>query len=477
MYQQKKAVLARTFLAADLVLSVLSFFLAYRIKTTWFPGDLGVLYPLEDYFGLFFLILPLWALLLSRACIFELSSTEHPLLWMSRLAKYLCYGFLLLILLLFVLRIQFVSRLLLCLFIVVNFLMLITVHAVVRAAYRIRTHKSHPRVILVGYPEKVRSFLERLDQEKGVFLEISAVYFLGDSAKRRNMPITEPWLPGGTGTIGSKEEIPHCIHERIIDEILFVVRPEDLSKIQDILTMAEEEGIVSRIVADVFDLKLSRASWDQLGNIPMITFSRVPIQQGRYFFKSILDVCVAFVVLVITAPLFLLVMFLVKQSSPGPIFFRQQRVGARGHVFTMLKFRTMVQGAQTMQDDLLAQNELSGPVFKMQEDPRVTHIGKFLRRYSLDELPQLLNVLAGKMSLVGPRPALPEEVAQYAPWQRRRLCLRPGITGLWQVSGRDMHDFNDWVLLDLDYIDRWSLTLDLRILWMTLPQVLLGKGA
>ncbi len=476
MYQQKKVVLQRIVLGADLVLTVLSFLLAYQIKTTWFPGKLGVLYPLPNYFGLFFIVLPLWAFLLSRARIYEPSSTEYTFLWVLRLAKYLCYGFLILVLSLFVLRIQFVSRLLLFLFLIVNYLVLFFAHLLFRMIYAARTHKSRPRVFLVGYPEKIRFFLAKLAAERDVHIEISAIHFLEDAGQARHVPVSEPWIPQGTQIVADKKEIPHCMHEKIIDEIYFAIRPEDLTKVEEILAMAEEEGIDSRIIADMFDLKLSRASWDQLGSIPMITFSRSPAGQWQFFCKGVLDKSVAFFALVIASPLFLIIPLLVRRSSPGPVFFRQTRVGLRGRVFTMLKFRTMIQEAENLREELIGANELSGPVFKMQDDPRVTRMGKFLRRYSLDELPQLLNVLSGNMSLVGPRPALPEEVAQYQPWQRRRLSMRPGITGLWQVSGRDQRDFNAWVLLDLDYIDRWSLSLDLRIFCKTLPQVLMGKG-
>ncbi len=476
MYQQNKEVFQRVFLAVDLVLTVVSFFVAYKVKTTWLPPAMGLLYPPTDYLGLFFLILPLWAMLLYQAGVYEPTSTEPSILWMLRLGKFLGYGFLLLTLLLFLLRVQYVSRLLLFLFLLVNFTTLVAARVVFRIAYRFRTHKNRPRVMLVGYPDKGQGFLQRLQKERGVPLDISALYFLGESSKRREAAIPEDWIPAGVATIEHKQEIPYWIHEKIIDEIIFTIRPEDIPRIGPLLSMADEEGIVSRIVADVFQMKLSQASWDQLGSIPMITFSRNPARQWELFFKNLLDLSAAFTALVATLPLFIIIAVLVKKSSPGPVFFRQQRVGMRGHVFTMIKFRTMIQEAEAMRKELWEANQLSGPVFKMADDPRITRVGKFLRRHSLDELPQLLHVLAGNMSLVGPRPALPEEVAQYQPWQRRRLSMRPGITGLWQVSGQDKKDFNDWVFLDLDYIDRWSLSLDLRILWMTLPHVIQGKG-
>jgi len=176
-------------------------------------------------------------------------------------------------------------------------------------------------------------------------------------------------------------------------------------------------------------------------------------------------------------PLLLLIALLIRLDSPGPVLYRQTRVGLNGRRFRFYKFRSMVQGADVLKADLSAQNRMNGPVFKMEKDPRVTRVGRLLRKTSLDELPQLFNVLKGDMSLVGPRPNLPEEVAQYKGWQRRRLSMKPGITGLWQVSGRNLIDFNEWMKLDLEYIDSWSLGLDLKILLKTIPTVLRGKGA
>ncbi|NUN24542.1 MAG: sugar transferase [Candidatus Jettenia caeni] len=179
-----------------------------------------------------------------------------------------------------------------------------------------------------------------------------------------------------------------------------------------------------------------------------------------------------------SAPVFAIAAIAVKATSTGRIFFQQQRCSRNGRKFMVYKFRTMVENAESMLKDLLAYNEMSGPVFKMENDPRLTNVGKFLRKYSIDELPQLWSVLKGDMSLIGPRPPVPEEVSQYEPWQRRRLSMRPGLTCLWQVYGRNkISDFNEWMRLDLNYIDNWSLWLDCKILLRTLPVVLFGIGA
>jgi len=194
--------------------------------------------------------------------------------------------------------------------------------------------------------------------------------------------------------------------------------------------------------------------------------------------KRLLDVVGASLILLVISPLLLVVALLVKLTSRGPAVFRQERAGMNGRVFTLYKFRTMVQGAEMDRAKLESKNEMDGPVFKIKEDPRITGVGKFLRKTSIDELPQLWNVVKGDMSLVGPRPLPTYEVEKFEPWQRRRMSMRPGITCLWQVSGRNkVTTFVEWMRLDLEYVDRWSLGLDLKILLRTIPAVLGGRGA
>ncbi|HTQ78463.1 MAG TPA: sugar transferase, partial [Thermoanaerobaculia bacterium] len=193
--------------------------------------------------------------------------------------------------------------------------------------------------------------------------------------------------------------------------------------------------------------------------------------------KRVLDVALASLTLVLAMPAVGAIALLIKLTSGGNILFRQTRCGLNGRSFTLYKFRTMVEGAHEQRGELLHLNEMDGPVFKLKSDPRVTWFGRFLRKFSLDELPQLWNVLRGDMSLVGPRPPIPEEVAHYQRWQRRRLAMKPGLTCLWQISGRNNIDFERWMQLDLEYIDSWSPLLDLKILLKTIPVVLSGRGA
>ena len=193
--------------------------------------------------------------------------------------------------------------------------------------------------------------------------------------------------------------------------------------------------------------------------------------------KRLIDIITSAILLVLFSPLFAIVSILIKTTSKGPIFFRQQRVSYNGRQFSFLKFRTMIENAEELKKDLMELNEMDGPVFKIKNDPRTTKVGRFLRKTSIDELPQLINVLKGDMSLVGPRPPLPSEVLEYGLADRRRLSMRPGITCIWQVNGRNDISFEKWMELDREYIDNWSLGLDLKILAKTIPSVIRGSGA
>jgi exopolysaccharide biosynthesis polyprenyl glycosylphosphotransferase len=213
-----------------------------------------------------------------------------------------------------------------------------------------------------------------------------------------------------------------------------------------------------------------------LGEKPLLTFSATPDDEWLLL-KRVIDFTMALVLLVVLSPLFLILAVLVKLTSPGPIFFRQTRCGLGGRKFTLFKFRSMMADADQRREELDALNEVDGPVFKIRNDPRCTPVGRFMRKFSLDELPQLVNIIKGNMSLVGPRPPLPEEVEKYERWQRRRLRMQPGLTCLWALEGRSQLSFRRWMELDLEYIDHWSMALDWKILLRTIPIVLLGRGA
>lgn len=271
-------------------------------------------------------------------------------------------------------------------------------------------------------------------------------------------------------------ELRNLLNRHVIDEIHFAVESNRLPALEEIFLLCDEEGVCSRLAVDFFPHVNSELALERLGQTPMLTFSAAPDDEVLLLAKRIIDIVLSLVGIVLLSPVLATVALLVKLTSRGPAIFSQSRCGLNGRMFTFYKFRSMVVGAEARFHEVahLSQREVAT---KIPNDPRVTPIGGFLRKFSLDELPQLFNVLKGDMSLVGPRPAIPSEVAQYKRWQRRRLRMRPGLTCLWAVEGRDHIDFETWMRMDLAYIDNWSLSLDARIILLTIPYVLSGRGA
>jgi exopolysaccharide biosynthesis polyprenyl glycosylphosphotransferase len=272
------------------------------------------------------------------------------------------------------------------------------------------------------------------------------------------------------------EDLRAMLSKGVIDEIHFAVDSEKLAALEEVFLWCDEEGVCSRIAVDFFPHVNSNMALERLGETPLLTFSAAPDDEVLLLAKRTIDLALAITLTIALSPLILLAAILIKTTSRGPLIFRQVRCGLNGRTFTLYKFRSMVADAEDRLGEVshLNRKEI---VTKIPNDPRLTGVGKWLRRFSIDELPQLFNVLRGDMSMVGPRPAIPSEVAQYQRWQRRRLRMRPGLTSLWAVEGRDQVDFEKWMRLDMQYIDNWSLALDARIILRTIPQVLSGRAS
>ncbi len=292
--------------------------------------------------------------------------------------------------------------------------------------------------------------------------------------------VSLPFEKGGNPslrTLGGVGDLPRIVDENVVDTVVFAVSLEEAACYEHIILKLEEVGKTVHLRGDAIGGMLSRTFVGEFEGIPMLTLKSTPSDLLALALKRVLDIVGSAVGLVLISPLVLATAIAVKLSSAGPVFYSQERVCRNGRRFKIRKFRSMYLDADARLSALRSENEMSGPVFKMTNDPRVTPIGKWIRRYSIDELPQLWNVLTGEMSLVGPRPPIPAEVESYERWQRRRLSMRPGITCLWQVNGRNDIDFDSWMKLDMEYIDCWSLGLDLKILLKTIPVVLTARGA
>jgi exopolysaccharide biosynthesis polyprenyl glycosylphosphotransferase len=277
----------------------------------------------------------------------------------------------------------------------------------------------------------------------------------------------------------SVNALAEMLHEHSVNGVIVNARHNYFEKVEEAIKICELEGVEVWLIADFFTPQISRTSFDDFHGRPVLVFRATPEASWQGVLKHVVDLTGAFLAMIVLALPFLLIALLIKMTSPGPILFRQKRCGLNGQPFTIFKFRTMTTDAELRKHEVAAMNEMSGPVFKMKNDPRITAFGRFLRKSSIDELPQLFNVLRGEMSLVGPRPLPVDEVKRFDDLaHRRRLSVKPGLTCLWQISGRnEVTDFKDWVRLDLEYIDNWSLWLDFKIIWRTIPIVLIGTGA
>ena len=277
--------------------------------------------------------------------------------------------------------------------------------------------------------------------------------------------------------LGAVRDLPRILEDHPVDQVYATGRRWDVGTLRAIADTCEVVGVDFSIDANFLGLRMARAELEEMDGSAVLSFSTTPADVEALAVKRLIDIVLSSAALVLLSPLYLLTALAIKLEDPrGPVLYGQRRSGLHGRDFTMWKFRSMIAGAEKLQEQLRDRNEVDGPVFKITADPRVTRVGRWIRKLSIDELPQLWNVLIGEMSLVGPRPPIPDEVRQYERWQMRRLSMKPGLTCLWQVDGRNNIDFNTWMDLDLEYIDNWSLFLDLKLLLRTPRAVITGTG-
>jgi exopolysaccharide biosynthesis polyprenyl glycosylphosphotransferase len=388
------------------------------------------------------------------------------------ICKTVFLGSLLVFALAFMLRPQYVPRTLMTLFIAVN-LGLLTLEKLFlfSIAKVIRTRGWDRKTVLVaGTGNQARQFVGTIQKHFHWGLDIAG--FLAAAERTVGQEIF------GRKILGTFQDISRVLQAYPVDEVIIAVSSRQLGEVREVLEACELEGVQVRIISDFLGEIAKRFRADMIHGLPIISISYIPENQAALAVKRGMDIVISLIALIFLTPLFVIIAGAIKISSPGPVFYEWQVVGFNKKPFKSWKFRTMVVEADSMKAQLASLNEMTGPVFKIARDPRVTFVGRFLRKYSIDELPQLWSVLKGDMSLVGPRPAGPHELARYESWQRRKLSIKPGITCIWQVNGRNEIDsFDDWVTLDLEYIDNWSLWLDIRILLKTIPAVISGKGA
>ena len=476
MLKQKAHAIALGVLVADLALTAASLPLTWMFRhgllTATFPTVFPLpLFPLDQYILLLFAILPIWGLLLSAAGFYR-SHRTLPLgeeIWAA--AKVSFGGTAILVLLIYGMRLEFVSRWFLVLFGTVNFVFLATEKVALRLLSRwVRARGFNFRTaLIVGTGPKATQFADFLEAHSHWGFRVLG-YLDDDNGGEIRLQNRWPCL-------GRITEMESILAREVVDEVIFVIEKGKLGEYEGALLVAERHGVRAHVSLDIFPHVLARPVLEELDGIPLLTFTTTPSNPGQLAAKRAVDLALATLLFLVTLPVQLLAAAAIVLTSGTPVFFRQERCGLNGRHFTLLKFRTMKRDASERLSEISHLNEMTGPVFKASRDPRSTPVGRILRRLSIDELPQLWNVIVGDMSLVGPRPPLPEEVSHYEPWQRRRLSMKPGLTCLWQVSGRNEVDFDRWMAMDLKYIDTWSTMLDLKILLKTVPAVLSGRGA
>ncbi len=334
---------------------------------------------------------------------------------------------------------------------------------------KLRVHGRNLRwVLMVGTNKRAHGFAKMIEEDKERGYRVAG--YVDDLLYSPN---------GDTKLLGTLEDFPHVLRNHIIDEVVMALPiKSQYERIQKIINAAEEQGITIRCLSHPFNTKIAKSSTVTLGDHNLLEISTKPLDDFGYLAKRTMDVFLASTLLLLALPVMFIAAIAIKLTSRGPVFFVQDRIGYNKRIFPLYKFRTMVSDAEKEQKKLEALNEMDGPVFKIKNDPRITRVGGWLRRTSLDELPQLYNVLRGHMSLVGPRPLPVRDYNGFRKdWQRRRFSVRPGLTCLWQINGRNHTSFEHWMKLDMKYIDNWTLLGDMKILLQTIPVVINGKGA
>ena len=446
----------------DAVLFAAAFCIAYIVRADdrvieFFA--LGQPSPFRDYLWLYTVLIPAAPLLLERAGFYDMQPLAPRRANMWPLIKGLSLIVVLLSLVSYFFNLT-LARPVTVIFVGVSLLLMLGKVELMRLVYRSRFTQAQlrRRFLLVGAGRDLVELRQEFKGKPELGVQIIADLDLD------TRPI---------------EQLVDLLHQHAVNGVIVSTAHAYFGQAEKIVGLCEREGVETWLLADFIATQISRMSFDEFRGRPVMVFRSAPEVSWQGVIKQAMDFVIAGFALLLLSPVFLVVAILIKRSSPGPVFFKQTRAGLNGHPFTMYKFRTMVTDADQKKDELAKFNEMSGPVFKMTNDPRIIPIGHTLRKYSIDEFPQLYNVLRGDMSLVGPRPLPVDEVDRFDDLaHRRRLSVKPGLTCLWQVSGRNkVTNFSEWVRLDLEYIDNWSLGLDVKILLRTVPAVIAGVGA
>jgi exopolysaccharide biosynthesis polyprenyl glycosylphosphotransferase len=482
MIREREDVLRKAILLMDGVLVSLAYILSYLLRQHVDKFSIfHFLTPLvnagtasvefSDHLVLLLIIVFFWCLML------YLNGMYRPLrtraFWMTLwiIIKSAFFADLAFGLFVFMFKLSFMSRLFFALFAVLSFVFIVAEKTMIYSVLHYVRKRGHNqrRLLIVGTGRRAAGFIHKINGHPEWGLKILGAI---DDEPGRGIESVD-----GVKIIGDLKGISETLHNYATDEVVFIVPRLRLHYIEDAIKDCEIEGVKVTIAVDLFDLKIAKSYQTELDGMPLLTFKTTVPGEWQLLVKRMIDLAVSGIFILLFGPFLLIISSLIKATSKGPVYFRQERVGLNGRKFVMYKFRTMYVGAEETLSQVDIYQEIYEPQWKRKKLQCITPIGRILRKFSVDEFPQLFNVFWGHMSLVGPRPTPPHDVKQYEAWHRRRLSMRPGMTCLWQVNGRRNIKFKEWMEMDLEYLDNWSLWLDTKILIKTIPAVLLGSGA
>ncbi len=451
----------------DIIVTVLSYFFAYfltnLIHKTYFRFT-------QEYVIMLMLIVPTWAILLQILSLTKIPRTHSYMSIFFSFLNFSAIGFALIFLYKHLFNLTVFSHYFIISFTLINLVSLYIFRMLtfkVFKYYRSTGHNIHN--VLIFADENSDRFIDNIINHKEWGFRILMI--LTNSDKIRNK------YSSSIKIFPDKILIKNLLDIDIIDEVIYCKSNIEEEKLRELIEICQEVGVTFRMQSDLSPISATNTHLTHFENIPFITFMNTPKNRLALAWKSFSEFWISFFIIFLLSPFLLIISLLIKLSSRGPVIFKQERVGLRGRKFYIYKFRTMVYNAEILKESLIDKNEIDGPAFKIKNDPRITRIGKFLRRTGLDELPQLFNVLKGEMSLIGPRPPLPEEVEKYKRWQLKRLSMKPGITCTWQViPNRNEVLFEKWMKLDIQYIENWSIKKDFMLFFKTLRTFISGSG-
>jgi len=467
MLKEREAVIRKFMFVVDLSVVCAAYLFAFLLRPIISDNAM----TLRNHIVFLVLAAPLWGVTLYANGMFLSMRTRSYLeiVWAilkSAILTFLAFGTII-----FLFKLTSISRLFYILFAGLSLVFILIEKTILfmGAHYVHRQSLNTRRMLVVGTGRRAADFIRKVDRHPEWGFELLGA--IDDEPARAIRHVDR------LKVVGTLADMPRIFHDEAVDEVVFVVPRSRLSALLKSIEDCETEGIVVTICVDLFDLQLAKSSVTELEGLPLLHFKTTHAREWQLFLKRVFDISLSSLGIALLSPLLLIVAVLIKITSRGPVFFKQSRLGYHGRKFTLYKFRTMRKGAHDVLSVVTDLNDMTTPEFKLKKTQWITPLGRVLRKFSIDEFPQLFNVFVGHMSFVGPRPTVPDEVDKYMTWHRRRFSMKPGITCLWQVGGRNKLNFEEWMKLDLEYLDHWSLKLDMLILLKTIPVVLFGIGA